>query len=163
VADWQITDLIEHFCTVNGASREEFDTHAANAWNEWKRLSGLRWRVDLRPYSDQLVEADPARDIKALRPGSGRPWDDPADAQRRSEFLYLLTKLSTRYGYWIGSTAGSEAPPLYVLEPGTKAGGYSISRTVLPDSGYDAPAPHDLSWSDDPLTGRTRSKRRPSK
>jgi hypothetical protein len=160
VAGWQITDIIEHFCEVNGVGPDKFDEHAFVAWNEWKKLSALRWRVDLRPYSDHLIDADPDPNIKALSPGSEPPWADPADEKRRAEFRWLLTEISTRYGFWIGRTSKSKAPELHVLEPGTLAGEYCITRTIESESDGISSVPHSLSWSNDPLIRSTGSKRR---
>ena len=150
LADWQIEDLRKHFCTVNSVGPEYFDRHAKTAWNEWKRLSELRWRVDLRPYSEEAINVDPATDIKGLAPKSEPPWADPSDRKRRSEFLYLLTEISTRYGYWIGSTSKSQKLPLHVFEPGIRAGDYSISCIIAVGSGDTVAVRHTLSWSDDP-------------
>jgi hypothetical protein len=157
VASWQITDLIEHFCEVNGVGPKEFDEHAFSTWEEWKRLSALRWRLDLRPYSEALVHADPVTDINGLNSGSERPWADPTDSKRQAEFLFLLTEISTRYGYWIGSTPKSQKPPLHLLEPGTPTGEYAINRTmsVTPDG---VSTLHSLSWSHDPQKGSKRRR-----
>jgi hypothetical protein len=43
----QILDLRKHFCKVNAVGAKDFDRHVRIAWKEWKRLSALRWRVEI--------------------------------------------------------------------------------------------------------------------
>jgi hypothetical protein len=143
VAGWQITDVIEHFCAVNGATREEFDQHAQAAMTNWRRLSSLRWRVNLRPYSDLVIDVEPPAEIGAVDDDEMQ-WDDPADGRRRQEFMELLTAISTKYGYWIGNTT------LHVRPRNTMTGGYSISRIIALDTPDGATAPHRLEWSGEP-------------
>jgi hypothetical protein len=157
VSSDRVDELVQHFCRVNGVGPEEFNAHAVVAWNEWARLSALRWRVDFRPYSEQVVHADPVKGIEMLKPGSRLPWVDPTDHDRRSEFLHVLTQISTRYGYWIGSTSKSKSIPLHVMEPGQPAGYYRMTRIEEPtDEGMIFH--HTLSWSDDPARKAKRRK-----
>jgi len=157
VSSGKVDELIKHFCRVNGVGPEEFNAHAVAAWNEWARLSALRWRVDLHPYSEEAIHADPVPGIKTLRPGARLPWVDPTDDQRRSEFLYLLTEISTKYGYWTGSTSKSKPIPLHVTEPGKPSGEYSISRTLEPTA-EPMIYHHTISWSQDPTRKSKPSK-----
>jgi hypothetical protein len=42
--------LIDHFWIVNGLDRQAFDTHFEDAAANWKRLSKVRWAVDLGSF-----------------------------------------------------------------------------------------------------------------
>lgn len=154
VTDWQIEELVQHFCEVNATSPQVFSDHAVGKWNEWVALSELGWHVDLRPYSDQTLYAEPASDVGPLIDRTlPLPWEDPSGHRRRSEFLSLLTQLSTEYGYWIGRTSIANELPLHVLRPGTQAGCYQITRTLVSDT-EQAEMPLTLSWSADPKRRR---------
>jgi hypothetical protein len=78
ILDDRITNLIDHFCKVNSTTTPSFNRHAISAWNEWKRLSGLRWQVILRPYSDRTIFAEPSSVSSSLEPTSAVSWADPS-------------------------------------------------------------------------------------
>ena len=42
--------LIEHFCKVNGCSREDFETHVEDAFRIWKKRSLYPWNQDFGKY-----------------------------------------------------------------------------------------------------------------
>jgi hypothetical protein len=70
-------DTINHFCRVNGVSRDEFRSHLTNAKAEWMKMSQLTWRTDFGTYevlveerkraiADRKAEADHQAIVEAM-------------------------------------------------------------------------------------------------
>lgn len=61
-----LQDTIDHFCRLNGVSREDFSLHEIEATKVWERRSQLSWRIDYGPFTGWVVKTfsrDPLNDI----------------------------------------------------------------------------------------------------
>ena len=47
-------ELIGHFCTVNGCTKDEFQQHERDAFAIWEKRSQYRWKQDFGEYSKYL-------------------------------------------------------------------------------------------------------------
>lgn len=57
-------EVIEHFCSVNKATREEFEKHLARREREWQRRSEFEWTVNYGPFADEVRVAQRERFLR---------------------------------------------------------------------------------------------------
>ncbi len=48
--------LIEHFCRVNGCSREDFLSHEEKVFDEWKEKSNFEWKQDFGFWNNFIIK-----------------------------------------------------------------------------------------------------------
>jgi len=53
-----IDSVIEHFMTVNGVGRAEFQAHAAEANREWRVRSGYEWQTGLGEWAELVHQSE---------------------------------------------------------------------------------------------------------
>jgi hypothetical protein len=51
-----IENIIQHFMVVNNCSREVFEKHKQEAFQEWNKRSRTKWKVDFGRYKEIIPE-----------------------------------------------------------------------------------------------------------
>jgi hypothetical protein len=61
-----VEDVRQHFIRVNECKARDWDRHAAEASEEWRKRNAKRWTVDYGPYAEMV------REVQATREGGAQ-------------------------------------------------------------------------------------------